>query len=71
MLIEPTQPPSLGLGISVDGDAAPARAHEILADLGRVPHEIEWQEELLLQILTVDALAIVARTVAPFYERGS
>jgi hypothetical protein len=69
MLIDPTQLPSLGVGVAVDDGVAPARAEEILAGLGRVPHDLGWQEELLLQLLTVGALAIVARTVAPFYER--
>jgi hypothetical protein len=71
MLVEPTQPPSLGLGISVDDDAAPERAQEILADVAQAPNDVGYQEDLLFQVLTADALAIVARTVAPFYERAA
>jgi SseB protein C-terminal domain len=71
MLVDPTNPPSLAVGIFVDDDVPPPQARQLLDDLGRVPHELGLQQELVLQILTADALADVARVVAPFYERGS
>ena len=69
MLVDPTELPSLGVGIAVDDDVAPARAHEILAAVAEVPNDLGWQEDMLFQVLTPDALAVVAQTVAPFYER--